>query len=104
MTEAFTFSKEFTNTNNKVRNEWEDGRKAARNVSKYLNELVEILHKEEPDWTLKKIARQIWIANEDLEGFSTNTIYNNLNEENRQLVDKSHSSHTSRNNVLEQSD
>lgn len=102
MTESFTFSKEFTETNNKVRNEWEVGRKAARNVAKNLNELVAIIHKEHPDWTIKKIARQIWIANEDLEGFSTDTIYRNLNDDNRALLD-TRFQNQKRNNVLEQS-
>lgn len=65
------------------------GRHAAKNVEKRLNELVALVHKEEPEWSINKIAQQIWVANEDLEGFTTKTIYNNLDESNRMLLDHS---------------
>ena len=80
LTDSFTFSEDFTNVNNHVRFNWEMGRHAAKNVEKRLNELVALIHKEEPEWSINKIAQQIWVANEDLEGFTTKTIYNNLDE------------------------
>lgn len=89
MTDSFTFSEDFTNVNNHVRSNWEMGRHAAKNVEKRLNELVALVHKEEPEWSINKIAQQIWVANEDLEGFTTKTIYNNLDESNRMLLDHS---------------
>jgi hypothetical protein len=102
MTEQFTFSKEFTKVNNNVRVEWEAGRKAARNVSQYLNELVAIVHKEEPEWKMNKIAQQIWIANEDLEGFSKDTIYRNLDDDHKALL-RPYEKQPTENNVIEES-
>ena len=90
------YSKKFNDVNHEVRVHWDMGREAARNVGIKLNELVNILHKEHPDWAVSKIAHAIWAANEDLEGFSRQTIYRNLNEDNKALLDLSHSSHTSR--------
>ena len=66
MTDSFTFSEDFTNVNNHVGSNWEMGRHAAKNVEKRLNELVALVHKEEPEWSINKIAQQIWVANEDL--------------------------------------
>lgn len=104
MTEQFTFSKEFTEENSIVRSHWEIGRTAAKNVANHLNKLVEIVHREEPDWKINKIAQQIWIANEDLEGFSKDTIYRNLNDEHKALLDKTKQNRTiDQNNVPEES-
>lgn len=83
---SIELSEEFSQTNLKVRKDWELGRTAARNISNNLNKLVEILHNEHHDWTINKIAQQIWIMNSDLEGFSKRTIYNNLDADNKQLV------------------
>ena len=63
------------------------GREAARNVSININELVSILHKDHPDWSINRIAHAIWAANEDLDGFSKTTIYDNLNNDNKALLD-----------------
>ena len=104
MTEQFTFSKEFTEENSIVRSHWEIGRTAAKNVANHLNKLVEIVHREEPDWKINKIAQQIWIANEDLEGFSKDTVYRNLNDEHKALVRKydQKQEEQQQNNVLEE--
>ncbi len=83
---SIELSEEFSQTNIKVRKDWELGRTAARNISNNLNKLVEILHNEHQDWTINKIAQQIWIMNSDLDGFSKRTIYNNLDADNKQLV------------------
>jgi hypothetical protein len=83
---SIELSEEFSQTNIKVRKDWELGRTAARNIANNLNKMVEILHVEKPDWTINKIANQIWVMNSDLEGFSKRTIYNNLDADNKQLV------------------
>ena len=83
---SIELSEEFSQTNIKVRKDWELGRTAARSIANNLNKMVEILHVEKPDWTINKIANQIWIMNSDLEGFSKRTIYNNLDADNKQLV------------------
>lgn len=102
MTEEFVFTKDFDKINNDVRSNWEIGRAAAKHVGKKLNQLVALVHKEEPEWSINKIAQQIWVANEDLEGFSKQTIYNNLNDENKQLLQITQKQPKKRNNVLEE--
>ena len=58
-------------------------------VKQYVNELVTIVHNDNKDWSLKKVCDYIAGRNDDFEelGFSSRTIYNYLNEENRQLLD-----------------
>ena len=50
-----------------------------------------ILHNDNKDWSIKRICDYIAARNEDIEhlGFSSRTIHNYLNDENRQLVDTS---------------
>lgn len=96
------YSKKFNDVNKHVRAHWQLGREEARQVAIHINKLVNILHKEHNDWSINKIAHAIWAANEDLEGFSRKTIYNNLNDENRILIDTRFQK--GKNNVLEESD
>ena len=91
-------SGKFEDANHEFRAYWEMGRDAARNAAKKINEMVVILHKQNPKWSINHIANTIWVKNEDLEGFSKQTIYNNLNNENRQLIDKRQSHRNNNNN------
>ena len=64
------------------------GFKSFEEAHKRMNIMVEILAEDNPDWSIKKIAKQIIIESEGIIGFkSIQTIYNNLNEKNRELVD-----------------
>ena len=64
------------------------GFKSFEEAHKRMNTMVEILAEDNPDWSIKKIAKQIIIESEGIIGFkSIQTIYNNLNEKNRELVD-----------------
>src|SRR5215203_3802682 len=94
----------FDKTNKEFRAHWNMGREAARNAAIKLNELVRLLHDENPDWTISKIANQIWVKNEELDGFTRKTIYNNLDEENRKLIDtRFQQQKEEENNVIEES-
>ena len=50
--------------------------------------MVTIVHTDNKDWSIKKICEYIAGKNDDLEeyGFSSRTIYNYLNDENRKLL------------------
>ena len=65
---------------------WEEGRSAAQKAGNDLNEMVKLIHDEYPDWGFNRIAKKIWIDNEDLEGFSRSTIKRYLDESNLQLL------------------
>lgn len=65
---------------------WEEGRIAAQKAGHDLNEMVKLIHDEYPDWGFNRIAKKIWIDNEDLEGFSRSTIKRYLDESNLQLL------------------
>ena len=84
---------------------WEEGRIAANKAAENLNDMVSLLKKENPEWSINKIAKKIWIDNEDLDGFSQRTVYNNLDENNKALLDPTKQQNASgrRNNVLEDS-
>lgn len=92
----------FEATNMEFRAHWNMGREAARNAAIKLNELIRILHDDNPEWSISKIANHIWVKNEELDGFTRKTIYNNLDDENRQLIDARFQK--GQNNVLEESD
>ena len=77
---------EFNRTSHELRTHWKIGRNAAEEVTKRINNLVVILHEEHPDWSITKIAYNIWIQHQDLEGFSRPTILSKLNDENRKLL------------------
>ena len=97
------YDEQFSKASHEFKAHWNMGREAARNSENKINHMVSISHQQYPDWSINKIAQRIYIKCQNLEGFSTRTIYNSLNEENRQLLDLSHSSHTNRKKVLEQS-
>ena len=92
----------YTQLKEEFRYHWEEGRIAATKAAENLNDMVSLLKKENPDWKISRIANKIWIDNEDLEGFSKNTIYRNLNENNKALLDpiKQQNASADRNNVL----
>jgi hypothetical protein len=82
-------SNKFDNVNHKLREHFQLANKEIDKVKQYVNELVAIVHHDNKDWSIKKICDYIAGRNDDFEklGFSSRTIYNYLNEENRQLID-----------------
>ncbi|MGE5634008.1 MAG: hypothetical protein ACM3VV_02135 [Deltaproteobacteria bacterium] len=94
---------EYKQLRGEFRYHWEEGRIAAEKAGKDLNEMVSLIHKEFPEWSISKIAKKIWIDNEDLDGFSQRTVYNNLNENNKALLDPSFQNNAKKNNVIEES-
>lgn len=83
------YSDKFEYINQKLREHFQLADKEIDKVKQHVNELVVIVHNDNKDWSLKKICEYIAGRNDDLEeyGFSAKTIYNYLNEQNRQLVD-----------------
>lgn len=67
---------------------FEKGIKVLDEAKKRINVMVTILHEEYPDWSIRKIAYQIWLENEDVEGFSKDKVYRNLDEVNLLLLDQ----------------
>ena len=65
---------------------FEKGINLLEEAKKRINIMVTILHEEYPDWSIRKIAYQIWLENEDIEGFSKDKIYRNLDEANILLL------------------
>ena len=95
------YDKQFEHASHEFRAHWNMGREAARNAAIKINDMVSTSHQQYPDWSINKIAQRIYIKHQELEGFSRQTIYNNLNDENRQLIDSRFSEN--RKKVLEQS-
>src|SRR5687767_15911602 len=83
------FSKEFKKINDELRVHFGTANNEIEKVKEKVNELVTLVHDDNPKWSVKKICEYIAGYNDDLEtlGFSARTIFNYLNEENRQLVD-----------------
>ena len=83
------FSKDFEDVNEELRKHFQLANREIDNVKDKVNVLVSIVHKDNKDWTIKKICAYIAGKNDDLNefGFSANTIYNYLDEENRKLID-----------------
>ena len=69
-----------------ARYHWCEGRFQAKEFAKYINGMVIILHENNPDWSINRIAKQMWIDFQDLEGFSKSTIYNYLDDYNKRLL------------------
>jgi hypothetical protein len=94
-TDLYHNSNEFESINDKLRQHIQLANDEIEKVKGYVNELVVIVHNDNPTWSMKKICNYIAGKNSDLEefGFSASTIYRYLNEENRKLIDarKSHS-------------
>ena len=83
------YSKDFEDVNEELRRHFQLANREIDHVKEKVNVLVDILHKDNKNWSIKKICEYIAGKNDDFEelGFSTKTIYNYLNEENRQLID-----------------
>lgn len=81
-------SDKFEYVNQKLREHFQRSQDEIEKVKEKVNELVVIVHNDNKDWSLKKISDYIAGKNDDLEelGFSSRTIYNYLNEENRKLL------------------
>ena len=88
------YSDQFEFTNQELRRHVKLANSEIDNVKDKVNELVVIVHDDNPHWKLKKICAYIAGKNDDLEeyGFSARTIYNYLDEQNRKLVDKRYQS------------
>ena len=80
------------------------GREAARNAAIKINDMVSTTHQQYPEWSINKIAQRIYLKHQELEGFSRQTIYNNLDNENRQLLNQTKPLGVkhNKNNVIEQ--
>lgn len=83
------FSKEFEYKNSELRQQFDLANREIEKVKQKTNELVEIVHNDNPKWSIKKICDYIAGCNDDLEefGFSSKTIYNYLSEKSRQIID-----------------
>jgi hypothetical protein len=86
---SYTKDEDFEQASKEFRAHWNIGREAARNAANKINDMVSILSKQYPNWSINKIPQKIYIKHEELDGFTTRTIYNNLNESNRMLLDSS---------------
>lgn len=104
------YSDQFEFINKELRQHVKLANNEIENVKDKVNELVVIVHDDNPDWSRKKICDYIAGKNDDLEeyGFSSKTIERYLTEENRnKLVDNSRDSSKSKkgkklqNNVME---
>jgi hypothetical protein len=80
-------SKRFERKNEEVRAYYVNYKKCEDELRNKINELAFIVHDEHPDWSLNKIAHFIWVANQDLDGFSKKEIYRKVTDENRILLD-----------------
>jgi hypothetical protein len=64
-----TYSKRFEKKNDEVRAYYLEKLETDRNLGIKIDELVDIVHEEHPDWSLTKIAQYICAENEDLDKF-----------------------------------
>ena len=79
--------KRYRDTIDKFQSLVKQGFRSFDEAGKELNIMFTILQEENPDWSVKRIAKQIWIDNEGLPGISLQTIYNHLNDTNKALID-----------------
>lgn len=98
------YDKKFNQDSREFIAHWNMGREAARNAAIKINDMVSTTHQQYPDWSINKIAQRIYLKHQELEGFSRQTIYNNLDDENRQLLNQTKPLGVkhNRNNVIEQ--
>jgi hypothetical protein len=84
------YSQEFESINEELRIHFGTANNEIEKAKEKVNVLVVLVHNDNPKWSVKKICDYIAGKNDDLEdyGFTSKTIYNYLNEENRQLVNK----------------
>lgn len=87
------YSKEFEYKNHELREQFNITQNEIEKVKEKTNELVAIVHNDNPKWSVKRICGYIAGCNSDLEefGFSARTIERYLNEKNRQLIDSRYS-------------
>ena len=83
------YSKQFDLINDELRIYFDTANNEIEKVKEKVNELVVLVHGDNPTWSVKKICDYIAGQNSDLEslGFSARTIFRYLSDENRQLVD-----------------
>jgi hypothetical protein len=93
-----TYSKRFEKKNDEVRAYYLEKLETDRNLGIKIDELVDIVHDEHPDWSLTKIAQYICAENEDLDGFSSKTIYDKISDEKRILYGRSEMIRSNNNN------
>jgi IS30 family transposase len=81
-------SNKFEIVNQKLREHFQLANKEMDKVKEKVNELVVIVHRDNKDWSIKKICDYIAGKNDDFEElrFSTRTVYNYLNDESRKLL------------------
>jgi len=102
-------SEKFKKANVKFQSAWGMWLDNAQSWAVYINEMIDILHFEHPDWSIKTISRVIRRENDSLRGFGESTIYRHLNPDNKVLLDLTQQQNRkgktkSQNNVIEQSD
>src|SRR5215208_6608094 len=92
ITNAYS-SQEFEYKNQELRDQFNITQNEIEKVKEKTNELVAIVHNDNPKWSVKRICEYIAGCNSELEkfGFSARTIERYLNEENRQLIDSRYS-------------
>lgn len=98
------YDKKFNQDSREFIAHWNMGREAARNAAIKINDMVSTTHQQYPEWSINKIAQRIYLKHQELEGFSRQTIYNNLDNENRQLLNQTKPLGVkhNKNNVIEQ--
>ena len=80
-------SEKFKKANVKFQATWGMWLDNAQSWAIYLNEMIDILHSEHPDWSIYTISKVIGRENDSLRGFSKTTIYRYLNNDNKALLD-----------------
>lgn len=78
------------------------GKITKEETKKCLNQMTSILHKEHPDWAIKKILTYIRDDNPNTPRFCVSYMYTLLNDENRQLVDHRRISRYNKINLIEE--
>jgi hypothetical protein len=80
------------NISSKNKQRYEDARNKFRTSLREsydaMNVMIEILHEDNPAWSINQIAKYIWNENKKVWGFSVRSIYNHLNKQNRELIEK----------------
>ena len=74
-------SKKFERKNEEVRAYYVNYKECETELRDKINELVQITHEENPEWSLNKIVNFICVINEDLDGFSKTNVRDNVTEE-----------------------
>jgi hypothetical protein len=103
MTNEIVISKRFESKNNEVRAYYLEKLETEHELGIRIDELVKIVKEEHNDWSLTRIAQYICTFNDDLDGFSSQLIYDKISEENKILYGhKTKVARKLQNNVMEQ--